>query len=164
MPKVFISYKSDDLGVAVRVRQAIDRHYGFTAYLDRIDDALLQDGPGLADQLLQRIDECDQLLAVVGERTKESWWVPWEIGVGTEKHYYLATYSERYVQLPSYLKKWPALHSTSDIDRYCQMSQREHGRLRVAKASAVYLSEQEAASRRSASDFHRELRLMLGQT
>ena len=162
MLRVFISYKTDDLEVAARVRQAIDRHYGFTAYLDRIDDALLQDGPDLADRLLQRIDQCDQLLAVVGPRTKESWWVPWEIGVGSEKHYFLATYSEGYIQLPSYLMKWPALHSMSDVDRYCEMSQREHGRLRVAKANAVYLSEQEA-SRKSAADFHRELRRALGQ-
>ena len=162
MPKVFISYKTDDLEVATRVRQAIDRQDGFTTYLDRIDDALLQDGPDLADQLLQRIDECDQLLAVVGVMTKESWWVPWEIGVGSEKHYFLATYSERYVQLPSYLIKWPTLHSMSDIDHYCETSQREHRRLRVAKASTVYLSEQEVASR-SAADFRRELRRVLGQ-
>lgn len=162
MTKVFISYTTDDFAVAFRVRDTIDRHYDFSAYLDRIDDALLKDGPGLADHLLRRIDECDQLLAVVGSMTKESWWVPWEIGVGSEKHYFLATYSEGYVALPSYLLKWPALHSASDIDLYCEISRRQR-RLDTARARTQYFSEQ-AARREHAADFHRDLRRALGQT
>ena len=162
MIKVFISYKTDDLAIAASVRQAIDRHSDFSAYLDRIDDALLQDGPDLADHLLERIGECDQLLAVVGPSTKLSWWVPWEIGVGSEKHYFMATYSEDYVQLPSYLKKWPALHSALDIDWYCEISRRQWRRLNTATARTVYLSEQ-TMRREHAANFHRELRRILGQ-
>lgn len=163
MIKVFISYKTNDLTVARRVRDAIDRHDDFKSYLDRIDDAVLRDGPDLADHLLKRIDQCDQLLAVVGRTTKLSWWVPWEIGVGSEKNYFLATYSEEDVQLPSYLKTWPALHSKPDVDRYCQMSRRRRRNLEVA-TEEVYLAEEVTATRRRhAADFHRDLRRALRQ-
>ena len=163
MAKVFISYKTDDLDVATRVKEVIDAQYDFTSYLDRIDDALLGDGPGLAEHLLKRIDECDQLLAVVGPATKGSWWVPWEIGVCSEKHYFLATFCQRYVSLPSYLSKWPVLRSEADIDQYCQQSRKERRSLEIATARTVYLSERETARRSSADAFHRNLRRVLGQ-
>lgn len=162
MTKVFISYKTDDIDVATRVKRAIERHYDFTTYLDRIDDALLGDGPDLAGHLLRRIDECDQLLAVVGHTTKESWWVPWEIGVCSEKHYFLSTFCDRYVSLPSYLLKWPVLHSESDIDQYCSLSRKEQAS-QISAARYLQLSEQDAARRSSAANFHRNLREILGQ-
>ena len=163
MTRVFISYKTDDIEVARGVKRAIERQYDFTAYLDRVDDALLRDGPGLAEHLLKRIEECDQLLAVVGPATKESWWVPWEIGVCSEKSYFLATFCQKYVSLPSYLSKWPVLHSEADIDQYCQQSRKERRSLEIATARTVYLSERETVRRNSADAFHRNLRRVLGQ-
>ena len=160
MIRVFISYKSDDLAVAKGVKSTIERHDDFRAYLDRVDDSLLKDNPNLADRLRERIDQCDQLLAVVGPKTKLSWWVPWEIGVGSEKNYFLSTYCMEDVLLPSYLKRWPVLSSAGDIDQYCKLSRRHRTR-RIA-AEVVHLSEQEVR-RDTAAAFHGELRRTLGQ-
>ena len=162
MTRVFISYKTDDLSVATRVKRAIERHYDFTTYLDRIDDDLLRDGPDLAGHLLRRIDECDQLLAVVGRTTKESWWVPWEIGVCSEKHYFLSTFCDSHVLLPSYLLKWPVLHSESDIDQYCDLSRKERAS-QMTEARYLDFSQREIARRRSAAAFHRNLRQRLAR-
>ena len=160
MIRVFISYKSDDLAVATGVKSTIERHDDFKAYLDRIDDFLLKDDPDLADRLRERIGECDQLLAVVGPRTKLSWWVPWEIGVGSEKNYFLSTYCMERVSLPSYLKRWPVLSSAGDIDQYCKLSSKYRARRIVAEM--VQLSEEEAR-RDTAAAFHGELRRTLRQ-
>ena len=161
MIHVFISYKSEDLAVAIDVKSTIERHDDFKAYLDRVDDTLLKNDPHLADRLRERIDQCDQLLAVVGPNTKLSWWVPWEIGVGSEKNYFLSTYCMHYVRLPGYLERWPVLRSDSDIDQYCDLSRRHKARGIVA-ARSLYLSEQEAAQNTAAA-FHRDLRQRLGQ-
>ena len=164
MIKVFISYKSDDLRISHAVKQAVEEHYDFEAYLDRIDDALLKDGPSLANHLLKRIDECDQLLAVVGPMTVESWWVPWEIGVGSEKHYFLATYLHGQVVLPSYLKKWPILRSKADINKYCELSRRKAQDRNVVFARESTAFRRETESARIAANFHTELRRALGQS
>lgn len=157
--KVFISHKNSDAVLAERVNRRI-RGNGIETYLDIIDDALEKDGPDLADHLLGRMGECQQLVAVVSSSTKNSWWVPWEIGVGSEKGFLMASFSYSYVQLPSYLEKWPALHSDRDIDLYCQYSKRTDAEI----GRRSWLTEQQELSFRKnkALNFHKRLRTALG--
>lgn len=154
--KVFISHKNADAFLARRVAERVQRN-GLSTYLDDIDDALLKDGPELADHLLRRMSECQQLIAVVSNSTKESWWVPWEIGVGSEKGFRMASYAESNVQLPSYLAKWPALRSDSDIDKYCIFS-KEFNTLNENRIRGAFSDSQRATIRNSTSkDFHTAL-------
>lgn len=152
--KVFISHKDSDSVLAGEVGKRI-RINGLETYLDIIDDALDKDGPDLADHLLSRMGECQQLVAVVSFSTKESWWVPWEIGVGSEKGFLMASFSESHVELPSYLEKWPALHSDRDIDLYCEYSKQADAKI----SRRTWLTEeQKIASRKTeALDFHKQL-------
>jgi len=64
MAKVFISHQKNDAPLAERVAMRI-RMNGIDTYLDTVDDALLKDGPDLADHLLRKMSECQQLIAVV---------------------------------------------------------------------------------------------------
>ena len=152
--KVFISHKGSDAPLAEEVDIRI-RMNGLETYLDIIDDALYKDGPDLADHLLSRMGECQQLVAVVSLSTKDSWWVPWEIGVGSEKGFRMASFSKSSVELPSYLKKWPELHSNRDIDLYCERSKQADASI----SRAPWLTEeQKMASRKTeAIDFHKQL-------
>ncbi|ESY82163.1 toll/interleukin-1 receptor domain-containing protein [Mesorhizobium sp. M0179] len=158
--KVFISHKGSDSDLAERVARRV-RINGMDIYLDTIDDALTKDGPDLADLLLTRMSSCQQLIAVVSIKTKDSWWVPWEIGVGSEKNFRMASYSEQHVSLPSYLSKWPALHSDRDVDLYCQYS--KTASIRVArKMDEVFTEERRVLVRKSdAQEFHRQLKAAL---
>lgn len=164
MIKVFISYKTEDVSTALRVKNAIGQKYGFDTYLDKVDDSLLKDDPALAEHLLKRIGECDQLLAVVSKMTAASWWVPWEIGVGSERRYFLATYLQDQVELPTYLRKWPILRSDADIEKYCELSRRLNAQRDVALVKESTTIGKESASTRMATLFHAELRRALGQS
>ena len=157
--KVFISHKDSDAMIAESVNRSIRRN-GLETYLDVIDDALGKDGPDLADHLLSRMGECQQLVAVVSSATKDSWWVPWEIGVGSEKGFLMASFSYSHVRLPSYLEKWPALHSDSDIDLYCRYSKQTDAEI----GRRSWLTEQQKFSLRKneALNFHKQLRTALG--
>lgn len=156
--KVFISHKNLDSHIAEKVAARI-RINGMETYLDTIDDALMKDGPDLSDVLLKRMGECHQLIAVVSDRTKDSWWVPWEIGVGSEKGFRMASYSESYIELPSYLKKWPALHNNEHIDLYCEYSKATDI---VVKRRRLYESASnesyEKIIKSEALDFHKQLK------
>lgn len=157
MAKVFISHKNTDSRLAERVASRVRRN-GLSVYLDTIDDALQKDGHDLADHLLRRMSECQQLIAVVSEATKTSWWVPWEIGVGSEKGFRMASFSETYVSLPTYLEKWPALHTDHHIDLYCQYSSNTETAMN-RRLNEVYSSERRQNIRKSeALDFHKRLK------
>lgn len=156
--KVFISHKDLDSHIAEKVAARV-RMNGMETYLDTIDDALIEDGPDLSDILLERMGECHQLIAVVSDKTKNSWWVPWEIGVGSEKGFRMASYSESYIELPSYLQKWPALHNDEHIDLYCVYSKNTDN---IVKRRQIYESvsnENYSSIRKSeALDFHKRLK------
>lgn len=155
--KVFISHKNTDAMLAEKVARRI-RANGLETYLDTIDDALVKDGPELADVLLARMGQCQQLIAVVSSQTKDSWWVPWEIGVGSEKGFRMASYSESYVSLPSYLEKWPALHTDGHIDLYCQYSKQTETVLKRRMRDALTEDRRTQVRKSEALDFHKQLK------
>lgn len=156
--RVFISHKDSDSRVAENVARRV-RYNGLDVYLDTIDSALVEDGPELADMLLERMGDCHQLIAVVSQQTKDSWWVPWEIGVGSEKGFRMASYSESYVSLPSYLEKWPALKNESHIDKYCRISKEVEGEeIRRRQFSFGNEGLYESIRKSKSMDFHRRLK------
>ena len=155
--KVFISHKNTDAALATKVARRIQAN-GLETYLDTIDDALVKDGPELADLLLARMSSCQQLIAVVSSQTKDSWWVPWEIGVGSEKGFRMASYSESYVSLPSYLEKWPALHTDRHIDLYCQYSKQTEVVLNRRIREALTEERRMHVRKSEALDFHKQLK------
>lgn len=162
MAKVFISHKDSDEGVARRVSARVEWN-GLEVYLDAVDPALVKDGPSLSDYLLKRMSECQQLIAVISSTTASSWWVPWEIGVGSEKGFRMASFSQTVVGLPTYLKKWPSLHSMEDVDLYCQLSRQTDENIRTATAGIMTESVRMSVRKDKAAEFHRTLRTALAR-
>lgn len=154
--KVFISHKRADADVALRVAHRVQSR-GLETYVDLIDDALVKDGPGLADHLLRRLSDCQQLIAVVSEETKTSWWVPWEIGVGSEKGFRMASFCARATSLPSYLVKWPVLKTLQDVDLYCSYSRTSEQRVFNRTLGELDPGRRTQLRKSETFDFHRTL-------
>ncbi len=159
--KVFISHQKADSKLAEKIATYLKTKHQMDYYLDIIDPDASKTGDRLGEYLRQVMGQCTQLLAVVSESTKSSWWVPWEIGVATEKDHPIATFAGDNTELPIYLKKWPYLKTTNDLDAY-------------AKASGVALNEYNkrksyafesisVAQHSSTQEFYRSLRVDLGQ-
>nr|WP_276514081.1 TIR domain-containing protein [Gluconobacter cerinus] len=128
--------------------------------MDVIDPEAPEAGDALADLIRARLGTCTQLLAVVSEATRSSWWVPWEIGVASEKDYPLATYADRVGMLPEYLLKWPYLGNDADLDHYAAASKI------AAKENEMALESYQdkgMARQQSTKEFYRTLRAKLGQ-
>ncbi|MBY5533630.1 TIR domain-containing protein [Rhizobium leguminosarum] len=155
--KVFISHKSDDSALAADLGHRLKASHGIEFYLDLIDRELEKNGEDLASHLRTQLGKCTQLLAVISDKTKSSWWVPWEIGVATEKNYPLATYAGGNALPPEYLRKWPYLRSLSDLDLYAAAS-------KIAAPTATRRSMNEETARvQSTQQFYSILRRSLGQ-
>lgn len=150
--KVFVSHKDTDAGLARVVVQALASR-GVDSYLDELDDRLLR-GPRLADHLRSRMALCSHLIAVVSSSTAQSWWVPWEIGVASERTMPLASYASQPSLLPEYLRSWPYMSQVADIAAYVEEARRFERDTRSLTASA---------SRNDWQGFHSRLKSRLGQ-
>ena len=117
---VFISHKGDDMDLAEQVGDILYLT-GIQSYLDQWDEEVDGDSPELEEHIRDVIRKTPTILAVVTENTSLSWWVPFEIGVARETESQIATFlsvdesSDRTVDLPSYLGKWPILARLSEL-------------------------------------------------
>lgn len=157
--KVFISHQRADTTFALDVSNRLRVSHGIDSYLDVIDPDASTKGDKLGDHVRAELGKCTQLLAVVSVATKGSWWVPWEIGLSTERDQPIATYAKDATPLPEYLKKWPYLKTDADLDKYAIASK---------AAQQVYLVKKmvltEGIARQSGTqEFYSRMRAALGQ-
>ena len=157
--KVFISHQKADTDLASAIGKYLFLEHDISSYLDIVDPYISQAGELLGEHLRNELGKCTQLMAVVSEQTKGSWWVPWEIGVATEKDYPIATFAGDETKLPEYLIKWPYLKTKNDLDEYAKVSKQVEKQLIIRKS---YQTET-AALHSSTSQFYSSLRARLGQ-
>lgn len=159
MVKVFLSHHSADSLLARRIERRLREYHNIECYLDVIDPYIGGRGQDLALHIQTEMDKCTQLLAIVSDTTRHSQWVPWEIGVATEKDYPLATFSTGTGLPPEFLRKWPYLQNDNDLDAYARRSksaERSYEEKRRTVTAGV-------ARIRSTSEFFTGLRADLGQ-
>lgn len=156
--KVFISHKLEDAQQAKAIADRLRNVHQIDSYLDVLDPVIGKTGEELARYVRDKLATCTQLLAVVTAATKESWWVPWEIGVASEKDYPLATYGGT-TALPDFLKKWPVLKSEQHLDAYARVSQQAHRERLLLERTATASTARKSATQ----EFYRSLRSQIGQ-
>lgn len=156
MINILVSHKGTEKDVAEWVACQV-RSNGLETHLESMDRALSMDGPELTRYLLNRMEECQHLIAVLSNETSEAWWVPWEIGAGSEKGLCMASFSQDDMYIPGFLEKWPVLKSASDIDLYCDYSKKEDRKYITALERIQH-------AHRSASNFHKDLKMALLRT
>ena len=121
--KVFISHKNTDSTQALMLEVAFAKN-GVSSYLDVLDDSINGGGKELTDHIKDNLNRCTDIIVVMSEATKESWWVPFEIGMSAQVDMPTASFLKADVILPSYLSYWPRLKTTSDVDKYVAVRKR----------------------------------------
>ena len=81
---------------------------------------ILEDGEKLTKHIKGKLSECTDVIVVLSEQTKKSWWVPFEIGMATQKDMPIANYLLSAQTLPDYLEFWPRLKNRRDILMYVE--------------------------------------------
>lgn len=123
---VFIAHSSADDNLANQVYNRLQNRHSIDCYIDDIDSELSnrRGNPALTQYLVDKLGDCDTLLAIVTANTKNSWWVPFEIGTAREMPRVIASFTNLPDQslffndqkLPEYLLEWPRMRSESDLD------------------------------------------------
>lgn len=120
--RVFISHKQEDEIPAKYIYERLS-DLGVKAYLDLLEGDLFLDGEELTNHIKENLNSCTDILVVMSERTKESWWVPFEIGMAAQKDFPIVSYLINNVDLPDYLEYWPTLRRTTDLQKYVNAKQ-----------------------------------------
>lgn len=135
--KFFISHKQEDQYAALCVKDALIEN-GVDAYLDLLDNEICDDGEKLTNHIKSKIRECTDIIVVLSERTKFSWWVPFEIGMASQKDMPISNYLLSAQKLPDYLDYWPRLKTLDDIAEYVRT--RKQTAEQVSRERAVFES------------------------
>ena len=115
--KVFISHKREDSKLALTIQNEFTR-YGVSSYLDILDSSITAGGKELTEHIKESLNSCTDIIVVISEATKNSWWVPFEVGMSAQVDMPTVSFLSSEVALPSYLSYWPRLKTVSDIRKY----------------------------------------------
>lgn len=115
--KVFISHKNEDSVQALLLKRSFENN-GASAYLDVLDDSLTGGGKALTDHIKSQLNSCTDIIVLMSDATKYSWWVPFEIGMSAQVDMPTASFLKSDVILPSYLSYWPRLKTVNDVTTY----------------------------------------------
>ena len=129
---VFVSHKSSDAPLAIEVAREIQR-CNLSVWLDVAFLHPSEDGPQLAAKIRQVISRSFSLMAIITHSTKDSWWVPFEIGLAFELDRYLASYGHA-DDLPSFICQWPRVPNQEALADWCRaikQLERKDGRVKL---------------------------------
>ena len=116
MPKVFISHQNKDSQIAKFIYRYLKRE-NIDSFLDAYDPISGSYGSPIENYIIDVMGNCSHFLTVLSRNTKESWWVPFEIGVATDKDIPIANYFHEEIEIPEYLEKWPYLQNEIDLNK-----------------------------------------------
>jgi len=153
--KIFISHKNDDNAIALSVLRKL-KSLEVEAYLDLLD-SFENDGERLTKHIKAQLNDCTDIIVVMSESTRLSWWVPFEVGMAAQSDMPTASFLLTGVELPSYLTYWPRLRTEEDISKYVNI------RKRVDLQVELSHDNLSAASRRryGTPEFYRQLKAEL---
>ena len=149
---VFLSHKREDKAKAMGIAKYLGAK-GIICYVD-VMDAALQTTDDITATLMRRVEQCTHLMAVISAYTERSWWVPFEVGVGTHADKRITSYQADRVELPLFLQKWPILKSTRDLNLFAQS-------YKIDLSVPVTEGRAPAPRIRTAGQFHSELKASL---
>ena len=113
---VLLSHDPEDEKETLRIAQHLTQN-GVVNYVELFDPTV-QTADGMTAKLKDRIQQSTHLMIVVSKYTEETWWVPFELGAGTEVDKRICSYQCSSAQVPDFMKKWPVLQNQRGLDAF----------------------------------------------
>ena len=122
----FISHKEEDTEAAIELGNHIMEDFGYNIYLDVYDKTLQNadknnDVEGVVNAIHQSIQYASHLICIISEKSKNSWWIPYEIGFAKANNVKTSSLKIKQTEyLPSYLRinDSPVFLTLREIDDY----------------------------------------------
>ena len=156
--KFFISHKQQDALIAERIALWL-KTAGVEYYLDLLDPSISGNGEELTKHLKDALKKCTDIIVVISEKTRYSWWVPFEVGMAARTDMPTVTFLQEEVDLPGFLEYWPRLKKLDDLDAYLRVRRKTHEQMiQLYGSYAVASSYQAMETRIFYANLKKELR------
>ena len=168
--KVFISHKNEDMELADECAN-ISKEKGFDIYLDKYDP-YINESQDRAKRIESKIESSTDLLVIITENTKSSWWVPFEIGLSTANDIRIVSLvCKNAPELPSFIRKWPIIDTEKKWKIYLKQLEKDKNQLLTESRNlrksmgleSVNFSENKLQNMRKSDLFHNILLHKFGQ-
>jgi len=121
---VFISHKKEDEKAAIEIGKFLLEQVGVNIYLD-IKDCILQEAVSngndkkIVDSIKFGLSVSTHILCLISDKTRLSWWVPYEIGIADVSQKNIASLKLASVDdIPSFLKIHETIFNVEDLLQY----------------------------------------------
>lgn len=131
---IFLSHKSEDKDYVRAIGEHI-MNSGIDIYLDENDFELQMasqknDAKKVTACIEKGIEESSHILCLVSDKTRKSWWVPYELGYGKSSQKDLCIIKRKGSEkLPDYLAIEKQVTRGIELDNYLNKIHREYGRV-----------------------------------
>lgn len=121
---VFISHKKEDEQAAIEIGKYLTEIVDVNIYLDTNDCELkeavnVENDEKIVESIKKGLDFSSHLLCLISDKTKLSWWVPYEIGFAENKGIDIVSVKLKDIEdIPSYLKIKKTIFNTDDFLKY----------------------------------------------
>lgn len=121
---VFISHKKEDEAAAITIGRYLTDVVGVNIYLDTKDCVLreavsIENDQKIVDSIHAGLSCSTHLLCILSDKTRLSWWVPYEIGFAAKQGIEIVALKLVTIDdVPSYIKVNKTLYSIEDFFRY----------------------------------------------
>lgn len=118
---VFISHKKEDQHIAIELGEFLMKTMNLDIYLDIYDPELqeavsVENDAKIVESIAEGLKLSDILLCVISDKTKLSWWVPYEIGMADNLGLKIASIKTKEIDdFPSFLKTKKTLNNISEV-------------------------------------------------
>ena len=122
-PVVFLSHKSEDKDYVEKIGEYL-MNAGINIYLDKYDldlqRATNEENPKKVTECIQKgIENSNYILCITSESTKNSWWVPYEIGYGKNANKKISSLIRKDVTyIPDFLQIEPIITDISELNDF----------------------------------------------
>ena len=120
-PCVFISHKKEDQHIAIALGEFLTSHLEVDIYLDAFDPELaeavsVENDSKIVATVKKGLSLSTILLCIVSEKTRLSWWVPYEIGIADSLKIKIASIRTKNLDdFPSFLKTKETINNLAEL-------------------------------------------------
>lgn len=127
---VFLSHKKEDQEIAKELGAFLMDKLDVDIYLDIYDPVLqeavsVENDAKIVDSITTGLKMSDILLCIVSDKTKLSWWVPYEIGIADHSGLKIASIRTKTINdFPSFLKTKATINKLSELVSFINKSRK----------------------------------------
>lgn len=121
---IFISHKKEDEAAAIELGEYISNNFKYDIYLDVSDldlrEAVSEENDAkIVESIKNGINESTSIICIISDKTKLSWWVPYEVGLADSRGLSIATLKIKDIDdIPSFLKLQKNINNIDELNQH----------------------------------------------